>query len=279
MGCGGCMGRIWLVHNLVGVGRTGLRQYVTRLHTHLARFSLRRGQDSFGNLASGVGAPGTQMDRTSVAAQTGGIRCRSIVSRFSSELRLSLMSSPVDPRGSGLRRTSTKSKHMKPITKLSAALLAAVMLTANLTSAGPTDRATIEWERGTVGLVEGGFAVPCLNETLLIVLELPYMIHRVVTPQGGYRSLFKLLPGAPGQEGYIVLIGEDSGTVYYSQSGTPAFHEVIHLEPGVVWRGRSHERYVSDDGQRLTIDWHVRFTINANGELVVDYELLDCRIK
>jgi hypothetical protein len=47
-------------------------------------------------------------------------------------------------------------------------------------------------------------------------------------------------------------------------------HEIIHAGPGEGYRFRSHERYVSDDGVHLTIDWHFIITINANGELVLE---------
>jgi hypothetical protein len=120
--------------------------------------------------------------------------------------------------------------------------------------------------------------VPCLDETLLVIFQLPYMMHEVWTPNGGYHSRFKYVPVTPSQGGWILLIGETTGRVFHSQNGT-TFNAIFHLGPGEIYRDRSNERYLSEDGTRLTINWHTWFTVNANGELIADLELLDCRTR
>lgn len=75
-----------------------------------------------------------------------------------------------------------------------------------------------------------------------------------------------------------MLIGETSGRVYYSQNGMPA-RDTIHVGPGEVYRWRSHERYVSEDGLRLTLDALFIYTVNGNGQLVTDVQILDCRVQ
>jgi hypothetical protein len=200
------------------------------------------------------------------------------VSCFSFELRLYLMSSPVDPRGSGLRRTSTKSKHMKPITKLGAALIAGAILTLTPVCPAQGAGASREWEYGILSVDIPGFEVPCLNETLRIVADWPVRWHQVWTPSGGYSYRFQFTPSTPANGGYYILIGETTGKIYYSQTGMPA-NEAFHLGPGEVYSFRSHERYVAEDGERLTIDWHFQFTADANGEVVVDMAVFKCRVR
>lgn len=161
-----------------------------------------------------------------------------------------------------------------------ATVTTAFALTFHRASAGPdpSQGAFGEWERGTLsGAYE--FHVPCLDETFLVEFELPYMTHRVWTPGGGFSALFKYLPCAPSRDGYITLTGLTSGTVYHAPNGAPALNETLHLSPGEVFRLRSHERYVTDDGRSLTLSWQFRFTVNATGDLIADLVLLDCRTR
>ncbi|MBE7499979.1 MAG: hypothetical protein HS113_06645 [Verrucomicrobiales bacterium] len=75
-----------------------------------------------------------------------------------------------------------------------------------------------------------------------------------------------------------MLIGETSGCVYRSQNGMPA-RDTIHLGPGDVYRWRSHERCVSEDGLRLMLDALFIFTVNGNGQLVTDVQIIECRVQ
>lgn len=46
-----------------------------------------------------------------------------------------------------------------------------------------------------------------------------------------------------------------------------------------MYRWRSHERYVSEDGSRLTLDALFIYTVNGNGQLVTDVQIIDCRVQ
>lgn len=167
---------------------------------------------------------------------------------------------------------------MKSIVMLGAAVVAAVALVNNSLIAEPGKGAYLEWERGVFGSSHD-FYVPCLDETFLVEFELPFMTRIIQTPNGGWMALFKYLPNTPRSSGYITLTGLESGKIFRAPNGAPALSDTWHIGPGEIYTLRSHERYVADDGTRLTIDWHFRFVMNANGEVVMNVELFECRVQ
>jgi hypothetical protein len=168
---------------------------------------------------------------------------------------------------------------MKTYAKLFTALL---LTTAAWNSTGlraaPVQAEVTPWQYDILSVDIPGFQTPCLDETLRIVADWQIRWREVSTPSGGYYYTFQYTPSTPVGGGYYVLIGETTGTIYYSQNGMPA-HELIHVGPGEIYRFRSHERYVAEDGTHLTIDWHFVFTVNANGEVSVDLEHNGCRVQ
>jgi hypothetical protein len=166
---------------------------------------------------------------------------------------------------------------MKRITSLSVALIGAILLTTDQ-SADPGGGVGTGWEYGNLVVDIPGLVVPCLEETLRVVADWPIRSREIWTPSGGYHFAFQYPPATPSNGGHYLLIGESTGRIYYSQNGMPA-HDTIHLGPGEVYRWRSHERYVSNDGIRLMLDQHIIYTVNANGELVTEVQIQDCKVQ
>ncbi|MBE7499981.1 MAG: hypothetical protein HS113_06655 [Verrucomicrobiales bacterium] len=162
--------------------------------------------------------------------------------------------------------------------RLTVFLFAAATFSTGILHGAPGKAQVTPWQYDILSVDTPGFQTPCLDETLRIVADWPIRWREVNTPSGGYHYTFQFTPATPSGGGYYYLEGEDSGTIYHSQNGMPA-HEMIHVGPGEIYRFRSHERYVAEDGTRLTIDWHFQFTVNANGDVVVDIALFDCRVQ
>ena len=164
---------------------------------------------------------------------------------------------------------------MKNITKIGAALVAALAAASTIAWSGPGGGAITQWDTGVIPVDVSGFEVPCVAEPLRILGNWPYKRHEVWTPSGGHGYKFQFTPITPNGGSYV-LIGETTGKVYRAQNGMPA-NEVFRLGPGEIYSFRSHERYVADDGDTLIIDWHVRLTTNPNGVLTVDQFKFTCR--
>jgi hypothetical protein len=167
---------------------------------------------------------------------------------------------------------------MKRITLSGTLLLSATLLTGGLVWADVDKAEVTPWQYDILSVDIPGFEPPCLDESLRIVADWQVRWREVRTPSGGDYYTFQYTPSTPAGGGHYVLIGESSGTVYHSQNGMPA-HEMIHVGPGEQYHFRSHERYVSEDGTRLTIDWHIVFIVNAKGQVSVDFQLLNCRVQ
>ena len=166
---------------------------------------------------------------------------------------------------------------MKSITKLGAALLAAVTLAVIPTRSAPGNGANIQWERGSFYVDNPGLFIPCLGEDVRFFGEVPYKRHTVTSASENTSYHFQLVPMTPNQPPFTG-VGNVSGTVWHYQNGLP-INESFHLGPGEVLNVQVRESYYADNGDRLTSNVRIHFTTNANGELVVSREFLEftCR--
>jgi len=162
----------------------------------------------------------------------------------------------------------TKSKQLKYLTPLAAAALAAAVLTSPLAWAKPDQGASPEWEHGSWQIENLGIDVPCRGEKMDFFGEVPYKIHRVSKPGGGYSQKLQILPITPSSPPFVA-VSHASGKVFHFQNGLP-YNEIIHLGPNEVSGGQAREVYVADDGERLIVRFQWRLVINANGDVVLD---------
>lgn len=157
---------------------------------------------------------------------------------------------------------------MKKITKIGAALVAALAAASTLAWSGPGDGAGTEWEQGSFYVDSPGVFVPCLGETVHFFGEVVYKRHAVTTPSGGTSYKYQEVALNSNQPPYFAVV-ESTGKVYRWQNGHPlnvSFHQATGETLSVHVRGS----YVADDGDKLIGTFHMHLTTNANGELVVN---------
>ena len=157
---------------------------------------------------------------------------------------------------------------MKSITKLSAALVAALAAASTIAWSGPGNGADTQWERGSFFVDVPGILVPCLGETVNIFGEIPYTRHAVTTPSGGTSYKYQEVPLNRNQPPFYLVV-ESTGKVYRYQNGLP-FNLSFHQAAGETFSLHIRASYVADDGDKLIGTFHLHLTTNANGELVVN---------
>ena len=162
---------------------------------------------------------------------------------------------------------------MKSITKLTATLFTVATLAVGLAWAQPGGGATTEWEHGSWFVANLGVDVPCKGEQMDFTGEVPYKIHRVWKPKGGYTQKLQILPITPGSPQFTA-VGQTSGKVYYYQNGLP-YNEIIQLGPNEVMGGQAREMYEADDGERLIVRFQWRVVATPSGEVVQDRFLFE----
>ena len=119
--------------------------------------------------------------------------------------------------------------------------------------------------------------VPCLGGNVRVFGEVPFQLHFVANPAGGFDAHRLILPITPNAPLFHVQV-ISTGKLYSSVMGHP-ISETLHLAAGEVYSYREVDVYRADDGTSVYFTFVVHSTLNANGEPTatrLEFEDLNC---
>jgi hypothetical protein len=128
----------------------------------------------------------------------------------------------------------------------------------------PLFAAQQDWVRSSFNVDQVVF-VSCLGENVRFFGTVPFQYHTVLTPSGTFDTKFQLRPGAVSPPFFGQ--GLTSGTLYKFRGGP--YNETFHSAAGEVFRFKTKESYIAENGDRLEGDAFLHVTTNANGEVTV----------
>lgn len=119
--------------------------------------------------------------------------------------------------------------------------------------------------------------VPCLGENARLYGEVPFQLHTVANPAGGFnahRQLRAITPNSPPFRVQVI----STGKVYTQVNGGP-INEVIHVAAGEVYSFHEVDTFRAADGSELYFTFVIHGTVNANGVATAEkfiFENVNC---
>jgi hypothetical protein len=145
------------------------------------------------------------------------------------------------------------------------------------TAVGLSNAADQGWVRGS-NFVDFVQFVPCLGENVRVFGEVPFEVHAVSTPSGGFNLTWRFPPVTPNTPQFYIQ-GLSTGKLYTYDNGHAVLALSQHVAAGQVFSVHDREVYTAADGSKLFVTNTMHATINANGVVTVsrqEFEDINC---